>query len=130
MSKYYTPEISEFHVGFEYELEEPDGTYSRLIHLRNSLGFLRDRFDEIRVKYLDREDIENCGWWYDPEFNERAELGKYVLFTHKNGDILIQEEYSYERKGTNYIGYNVLFDGKVKNISELRKLMKQLGINE
>ena len=63
--KYYTPDISEFHVGFEYEMLFPNSKYYSLIfgnkitHLE--LEKFNDDLDKIahaitRVKYLDKED--------------------------------------------------------------------------
>ena len=57
---YYTPEISEFHVGFEYEV------FDKLHNIWNKENnfFLQqgDFKDEIRVKYLDQFDIESLGF--------------------------------------------------------------------
>ena len=83
-SKYYTPEIEEFHVGFEYEYKETflDGTVkskeqfdnakwvesissigdSPYVHRALSGKIADNKRGGIRVKYLDKEDIESFGF--------------------------------------------------------------------
>ena len=66
--KYYTPEIEEFHVGFEYEEQVEPGkwawntchpnTFEKLYDW-DSMDMLKIR---TRVKYLDQEDIESLGF--------------------------------------------------------------------
>ena len=86
--KYYTPSIEEFHVGFEYEINqnnkwikkefnpvkkddsitsnlfEFDDVYKRLKSITNRWDSEKKKvvvsYEEIRVKHLDREDIESC----------------------------------------------------------------------
>ena len=67
MSKYYTPEIEEFHVGFEYELLRRDSSSqwwsdevwktNDSVHNFFNLQFPRKHGipSSVRVKYLDRE---------------------------------------------------------------------------
>jgi len=130
-AKYYTPEIEEFHVGFEYEYFIMDEWYPVAYHPSDMAGvdklFARLHSDKIRVKYLDREDIESLNWELD------CVIEKEAFYIHKtsslnNGDIRLvfrDNEHSVqiecEKTGENcYL--------KVKNKSELRKLMKQLNI--
>ena len=47
-NKYYTPEINEFYVGFEYEyrgdrIPNPEGWYSAILKDTDSFGYIRDR---------------------------------------------------------------------------------------
>ena len=74
MAKYYTPDISEFYVGFEYERMNGYDWECSEITLNDFSGMYCNRneeneFDEIalhlrevRVKYLDVEDIESFGF--------------------------------------------------------------------
>ena len=78
MEKYYTPEIEEFHVGFEYEALWSEGYAGNesgwnkctvrpttdLEHIYDVLSneILQNDIDALRVKYLDEEDILACGW--------------------------------------------------------------------
>jgi hypothetical protein len=66
--KYYTPEIKEFYVGFEYEVEDlHDNLVDKMWRKEECYDvpvFLREWIQqgEVRVKYLDREDIESLGF--------------------------------------------------------------------
>ena len=78
---YYTPEIEEFHVGFEYEFQGVDCNWrptgwEKVTQTQkgNSYGAFGNtwlsKFKNIessyfRVKYLDKEDIESLGFVYD-----------------------------------------------------------------
>ncbi len=145
-TKYYTPEIEEFFVGFEYEIMPNIGISiidinkptEKVERLRSTAyekciygsAFTWDEITDIeaaikegkcRVKYLDREDIESLGFkqakydenWYD--FTE----GRYCMYRESENDWrwVIGDEES-----------EISFEGKVKNKSELKKLLKQLGI--
>jgi len=85
--KYYTPDISEFHVGFEYEAKQSfmDGTVKTSVEYERAEWKLHtvcvgdipyiDRalngknaangLCGIRVKYLDREGIESLGYSHE-----------------------------------------------------------------
>ena len=128
-NKYYTPEISEFHVGFEYE---------ELNHYKKWIpkifgGFLPKTINEYisknecRVKYLDREDIEECGWVYNEEegrFRFR-DNEMYSLTVFHNEAIMIKYIWRETEHNENF---DFKFDGTIKNKSELKRLMKQLNI--
>lgn len=114
MSKYYTPEIEEFHIGFEYEQEDINEGGSSLSWYKHTIGEGKDidtldRSEELglsyRVKYLDREDIESL------------DLPSYIKITNILNNL-------WEIIGTNAR----IFRGEIKNKSELKKLLKQLGI--
>lgn len=128
-NKYYTPSIEEFHVGFEYEYLEHFGKdfgkwnkykvehNSSLFHLSNLLASC-----SIRVKYLDKEDIESLGF----------EFGEYSKGRFKNETIELFNKFStvwvIHAIGSDY--RDKLFEGNIKNLSELKVLLKQLGIIE
>ena len=133
LKKYYQPDISEFHVGFEYELVPPIG-YS-IMNLNNPMEkwetkwateFQKGVFgikdvdpwggllagiraaiekEKCRVKYLDKEDIESL------------KIPSYIKINHILNN-------TYEIIGTNAR----IFKGDIKNKSELKKLLKQLNI--
>ncbi len=84
---------------------------------------------KCRVKYLDREDIESLGW----EYKETTE-GKYDYFWDKGTgkhSILYSET---QKRCLVTIRDEVrkkdftVFVGTIKNKSELKRLLKQLGI--
>jgi hypothetical protein len=142
--KYYTPTIEEFHVGFEFEaLNSPlwfftEANYGwKKITLSENLTWSTFHFANIssslqrnwiRVKYLDREDIESLGYKkarsiYN-SFTSSFRLNDY-WFLHLNNlephNVWINNMESYEDERTK-------FDGTIKNKSELKKTLKQLGI--
>jgi hypothetical protein len=120
MSKYYTPEIEEFHVGFEFEYRNIGGEWEvrsypvdSYVHITQSLIDI----DCIRVKYLDREDIESFGfdfkgYWIREEEGSIYHNDLYGL-TYFNGTktICIWERMQQGLEGENY------FRGKIKNKS-------------
>lgn len=154
MSKYYTPKIEEFHVGFEYEhkirlrggimsyvndvykykdewqksvFRDPDyepKLFIPLVHdsprfIEIVETYLRD--GAIRVKSLDVHDIKELEWieGIDKQYyliNE-DDLVLYRL-------VLLHEEVYMITNDRN----DVKFEGEIKNKSELRKIMKQIGI--
>jgi len=67
MSQYYTPELKEFHVGFEFEYEVVKGISKweeAKVKPHHHIDVLRTNIEEglFRVKYLDLSDIESLGF--------------------------------------------------------------------
>lgn len=133
-NKYYVPEISEFHVGFEYEVMIPEkSTWSKEVFFLNDSHInlvkwvnIQDEFTihKIRVKTLDKEDIESLGWKdCDNIYNTiRWDFNDYILmFYKKDNRYLI-----FRDCGPNNI--QTVFNGFIKNKSELIKLQQQLDI--
>ncbi len=130
-AKYYTPEIEEFHVGFEYQVQNYNGEFGNNILTEDMLiicpggeenndqpfYFKRYSLDKFRVKYLNREDIVSLGWiqrdydTYDIEGYALELDHEYNTFIYQTGP----------RNGT-------VFKGIIKNKSELKRLMQQLKI--
>lgn len=149
-NKYYTPTLEEFHVGFEFELygsighiglprkDSVPGWYQCKIDTTEDY-FMYNSFpiETIRVKYLDRGDIESLG--FVNAINSFATAQKAVLtgeiamfytkdnivivFNYKTTDMLPADYYI-----TISIDKKIVFDGTIKNKSELVKLLKMLGI--
>lgn len=135
--KYYVPGLEEFHVGFEYEFKErfQDGSVktqedfdnAKWINQTIKVGDLPyiertlkgktalNKICGIRVKYLDQEDIESLGW------NGIDKL--YIKYQYR---LLIS--YNYNIKIYNEFLKENIFNGVIKNKSQLKKLMKQLNI--
>ena len=127
-SKYYVPTIEEFHIGFEYEA---------LWGVENINGeWLKETFKEgqgisdleviHRVKHLDREDIEG--------FGEVSGHRSLLYFTNNISPPLV---FTFEGSDKNMtgkirintaIGMEVLFNGKIKNKSELGRVLRQVGV--
>lgn len=143
-NKYYTPTIEEFHVGFEYETKEGfmDGTVkskddfynakwmpslvsetSELAYIDRSLSGknTKNGLCGVRVKILDREDIESLGW--------KPRKDGAFLFDFKDHELFLDENII-RISDMNPISYkyNSKFQGEIKNKSELHRLMKQLKI--
>lgn len=127
MKKYYTPEIEEFHVGFEFEAKTSNDTWVKTAF--NNLRLINQMVDvlikeEVRVKYLDRGDIESLG------FKHSHHSTSYTNYFEKdNIEISVDSKSKRLRvKRLFKISNDLLFKGTIKNKSELKKLLKQLGI--
>jgi hypothetical protein len=126
-NKYYVPDISEFYVGFECEqYDDIDKQWKPYIvskYTWTSNGMFKmyyDKPDSFRVKYLDKEDIENLGFNY-------GDYSKKLV----NGEIIELYSSSDNRWTIHVIGdeyRDKIFDGTIKNKSELIKVLKMLGI--
>lgn len=143
MDKYYTPELEEFYYGFKYYYREYEKSkYVDCIFGDINDTDLNDIIEEIndgkvKVKYLDKEDIESLGFNITKD-NEEIELSleskKYIGGPSAGDDYKIVILYGLDNKEmwiykqcNNGYEYD-LFKGLIKNKSELKKLLKQLGI--
>ena len=165
LEKYYTPELEEFHVGFEYENKviDLDGKTIKWLPVQwtascNMFGLFNVDFngdkhlitvpDSVRVKYLDREDIESLGWkhsliqnykytdsffkdsnpkyaQWSLELNDTMSMqkdGKYVSDENEINSVCIKFFHPDDSSG------QTIFYGTIKNKSELKKVLKMLGI--
>ena len=141
-SKFYIPTIEEFHIGFEYE-EKSSGLWTPQIYNECSPVINKKVFNEynnqedtiigyirceiIRVKYLDREDIESLGW------EDWEPMGMSCFrYNLEDKDNEFQLYYQFDNNWCQIYNWDsqYVFQGYIKNKSELKKLMKQLGINE
>ena len=146
-NKYYTPSIEEFHVGFEYEsLEEGSQTkFNKDIVTDNHLygdyeqnTLLSELYfhpERARVKYLDQEDIESLGFEVSP--SEHNPLYWHIVIKNDPKDYMksivgyydfTSKELSLENLGSYEDHKYYVKDIIVKNKSELKKLLKQLNI--
>ncbi len=136
MSKYYTPELEEFHVGFEYyHATFKDQELSKYI-VDDSYDFstLKEEIigEVVRVKYLDRKDIESL-WGKINEWVIPKSGGSYRLILHTRLNLPFERTITIEMKNHvrdgsgDYTVLPVLYRIKVKNKSEFRKLLKQIG---
>ncbi len=137
MSKYYTPTIEEFHVGFSFEDSTNDKEADWVqwyIADRHELAQALDILElhNCRVKRLDREDIESLGYVLH---REDVTMG-YDEYCHKRHKEVLPPGNDSRlnvilKKGNNVIVYKnleIVFKGTIKNKSELKKILKQLGI--
>lgn len=141
--KYYTPHIEEFYVGFEYEIfEDFDSNDTKKWHEQiygtnginnENIGYINNTLlslNLVRVKYLNKEDIESLGW--TPHLNRSTEY-----YWIKKADISfyldVNEFYIHIGMGLLESIKNIhlprtTFYGTIKNKSELKKIMQQIGI--
>tara|TARA_R110002074_G_scaffold237241_1_gene409132 strand:- start:358 stop:819 length:462 start_codon:yes stop_codon:yes gene_type:complete len=137
-NKYYTPSIEEFHVGFELELLTHSGWERATIEDGDEyydivLAPGGEGVDNKRVKYLDREDIESLGWKLVEEYARNDAY--YFSFKKKHTELVLYPGFEEttvliqhgSATGINSKGYPI-FRGQLKNKSELKRLLKQLGI--
>lgn len=146
-AKYYTPTIEDFHVGFEFEANyKKEGWQKEIFGIGersiSSVPQLLYQFldgapleGNIRVKILDREDIEAEGFEFSENYADRPTLGflkefkdnkdlQYLLFyTPETNELRIERIF---KCGTGKEDY--LFNGFIRNRSELQKLMQMLNI--
>lgn len=145
-NKYYTPELNEFHVGFEYE-EYYSGSWHSLVydgsevivrgHHMNEYGDFYDSIEEaeVRVKYLSKECIESLGW-KAKDFNKDGTImlmGGYAMEFYMNHPLQGELKLEFHNKDKYVIITNPQV-GKVamltlNNKSELKKLLKMLNIS-
>jgi hypothetical protein len=149
-NKYYVPQIEEFYVGFEYErlydendllyeweklVFDADDEYLTLSQIANEIDF-----DQIRVKVLDKSDVESLGFRitkeYSIEFEAQLHIDDYSFYdlTYEWDEQRLIIERFYQSKlvaaklddGT-YDSHTV-FNGTIKNKSEFKQVLKMLNI--
>lgn len=128
--KYYTPSIEEFHIGFEYEwLNENNDWIKENSPTEITVKDFNEQTFGLRVKLLDKEDIESLGWKLKSQTNNKG-YGDWCVFKLNKNELSIQFHRvndNYPNKLTirnNYLNVSIL----IKNKSELIKLIKQLEI--
>lgn len=138
--KYYTPDISEFHVGFEFARISngkfiPDeiealSDFEEIVEY-DIKGYNREsniyNMGNLRVKYLNAADIESLGFKqhisYQWSFYNEKEEADLIWMTRKG--IPYVSIHTSKKSVTNA---DIAFTGYIKNKSELKVLLKQLNI--
>lgn len=134
-NKYYTPSIEEFHVGFEFEAINtvsnlPNKDKWESFEMGLGLGEQWTRIENyinsnlIRVKFLDKEDIESLGFVIDPSGERYFELDDYQL------NLDIHPVYNVTIFTDKYGDTRMVFQGTIKNKSELKQILKMIGVTE
>jgi len=153
---YYVPEISEFHVGFEYEQNLPNKEWRKeklvmeytLYDTRCSAYNCDAQHSiekeleagNIRVKHLDREDIEGEGWqlvnlgFVINEYSMKVN-GKLYRMLHMPSKNIVGVTNLRKTSFSKILEGHTQFPSRlialtILNLSEFRKLMKQLGIKK
>lgn len=141
--KYYTPEISDLFIGYECEVnpskgyenqfhkviigyKEPEGAYTT--ELSDLVIMMDDGYGEIRTKYLDKEDIESCGFECIDRFNfKRGDIHlnyNNLFLVGEDGFIVLSITGNYLKEDLQTIHYY----GRCKSINEFKKLLNWLNI--
>ena len=129
-NKYYTPNLEEFCVGFEFEDSYGDGEYAKnsidQLNIKDVIGSFLKKEVDIRVKYLDSEDIESLGFKYCKKSDLATiySYKDYFIAYYNSGHISITEIGEMCRRDT------ILFNGRIKNKSELKRILKMIGVTE
>ncbi len=123
MNKYYTPDIEEFRVGFEYEDWDIKSDENWIKRTVPNSGYTKHPHEEVRVKHLDREDIESLGWEYLPSRDSSFSQRWWDGFT--KGEFMIKECCAWDHGNVVITkGRQRIFQGNVKNKSELERVIK------
>jgi len=150
---YYTPDLSEFYIGFEYEIKTPSMTdFVETVYSEDDFneGAFKDG-TEFRVRVLDEHTLLRIGFkkmtdeqktHFGVWKHERCYLakirefpnGKYtaiIVNIHAptnidktNIDVYLKKEGALRGYGSPFM----IFTGTVKNKSELKKLFQMLNI--
>jgi hypothetical protein len=136
-NKYYVPQIGEFHEGFEYEQYIPGSgnDYQKIVFSLSDSNFVANCYSQnlqagwIRVKYLDKDNIESEGFKYDKKreeyISDKTYLGcstgddKKLMICHEEDDHYTHIYYKSNR-GEEF----TKFEGFIKNKSKFKEILK------
>lgn len=138
VSKYYTPNVEDFFVG--YEFERSDNGYNpfkdifpRAIDVTHFFKYPERFLPYFLTKYLDKEDIESLGWRLKTEEKKELYDSHWCNFETKDWELAVQLGNRYFPRRLNLNGKkhcpwkgNLKID--CKSINELRKIMEWLQI--
>ena len=136
---YYIPSIEEFYIGFEYEYYIMN-TWQKVAFHPSDFAYTENWLDNLdkgllRVKYLDKEDIESFGFKFSPArdyqtlYTKADEKPGFNRYESLDGRFMLQH---YIEDDTIVIStklFILVLRIIIKNKSEFRKLLKQLQIN-
>jgi len=135
---YYTPEISEFCIGFEYEtcMRKKKGDEFVSYWEKNTVEWKgwKEKWNippgilvGHRVKFLDQDDIESLGFEKCTNKKE-GKIGAYINKSTYTGIQPWKEKYYIYNNYTMFDREELVFAGTIKNKSELKKILKQIGV--
>ena len=123
-TKYYTPTIEEFHVGFEFEYLYSTNTWNKSKVPSGGFTVGNVKLEKLRVKCLDQEDIESFG--YKLWTHKGNELG-FMRNTDEEGSTWIHRTEGKIKISTTFPD-TTLYLGIIKNKSELKRVLQRLEI--
>lgn len=137
--KYYTPSIEEFYEGFEYERYNPGANeeYLKQTFSLCDVNFVVNCFSKnfqdawIRVKCLDKEDIKSLVGavkisedTFEIPYNDPRMVDDKLHIIFRGTWILICQGNNEKAFGD----WTTRFSGIIKNKSELKKILKMIGV--
>lgn len=140
--KYYTPKIEEFHVGFEFESRWNNNSWEKHTWKLDSFLCLIghgeydfSNYGELRVKYLDRADIES----FEFEYLRESPYGGIGVFKRTLVKDNATTTYIITSGGVTKFQVSVRFEGgysvtrdevqfTINNKAEFKKLLEMLNI--
>lgn len=137
-NKYYTPDIEDIRHGYEYEYLNINGdedVWEKAIfpnpHYHEQSGWVEynahSHLVNIRTKYLDKSDIESCGWTCQ-EYTQDGYNQRYTKNVDSESGYDLIYCAAWDKKWQiNDCGYGIYW-GEIKSINELRKIMQWLKI--
>ena len=130
-NKYFTPDMEDFHIGYECEISTPtrwkSGKFPEILELNSELdefgkdSLMKTAHAILRVPYLTKEQIEAEGWTKEKSYFIKNNI--YLFFEDKFLVIDSGNPFSWEA-----IDSEILFKGKCKDINTFRKICKLLEI--
>ena len=131
--KYFTPEMQDFYLNYEFELQTnkgwKKGIFPNLIEEESDNFGLVEKYKQdifmklahaiTRVPFLTKEQIENEGWEFTEQINNR-------LYFRKGAFVLTFEDDYINIDNTK--GMDIGYWGKCKDINTFRYLIKLLEI--
>jgi len=130
--KYYTPEIEDICIGYEYEITNGYEWVKKVFSKEDLKSFLYEKLEngiiqeQIRVPFLTKEQIEQEGWENITKSFQEPEI---FVATH-NSSQWRQLVYRFSDKKLEIIEVDnsCIFYGECKSINEFRKICKLLNI--
>ena len=149
-NKYFTPDMEDFHIGYECEISTPtiwkSGKFPEILELNSELDeFGKDSLMKaahaiLRVLYLTKEQIEAEGWKLqnilleDDDGNDMFSTGfTKTIDEHSWYELVLQEDnnlfiqYKWYRNSVTQL-WRTIYYGKCKDINTFRKICKLLEI--
>ena len=144
--RYYKPELKELCIGFkcEYLHDHYSGSavpknewrdiWKEIIFDRQKIveWLMYEPIHPLRIKYIDKDDIEKLGWKYKDDRGMSENYGYLFQIPQKEfeqGYYKLRFWYNSNRICIDAM-QGKIFDGTIKNKSELIKVMEMLGIKK
>ncbi len=155
-NKYFTPEITDFYLGYQYEYQPWDWKNKKYLdkwvngvyRKEKSLHKIEEKYivtGHLRTKYLSKEDIEAEGWKFEEVIPGTFGIQKFSIKNNKikgadfktwftlkfdgNYKFKYLQIYNEFRGGFNYTeSTDCIFKGECKSVNEFRKIVKWLRI--